>query len=61
MLFFLEQTNKESWTFSFGMEGVFFNLFVSSYLKKLLHMQVSYVPEEINGDEVLGSAVWQQV
>lgn len=39
------------------MKGVFFNLFVSSYLKKLLHMQVSYVPEEINGDEVLGSAV----
>lgn len=57
MLFFLEQTNKESWTFYFGMKGVFFNLFVSSYLKKLLHMQVSYVPEEINGDEVLGSAV----
>lgn len=57
MLFFLEQTNKESWTCSFGMKGVFFNLFVSSYLKKLLHMQVSYVPEEINGDEVLGSAV----
>lgn len=43
-------TNKESWTFSFGMKGVCFNLFVSSYLKKLLLMQVSYVPEEINGD-----------